>query len=85
MTRSRFLRFSDVKVALDAKVKAVNDAVSAKVQSDAKLAQDAARDLAAASTSSKRWCGYNAPARRGCNGIRALSHNGWGNYRALSE
>lgn len=45
--------FTDIKAALDAKVKAVSDAVSAKAQSDAQAAQQAADAQAAADAQSQ--------------------------------
>ena len=72
--KSLIKAFSDVKSELDAKVKAVNGAVSAK----AKWMQ------AAESTSSNAGGDYSVPARRGGNGYRASSHKGGDNYRAPS-
>lgn len=62
--------FPDAKAALDAKLKAVNDAVSAKAQAGAQAAQDAARTQAAAGASSNAGGGYSTPARRCGNGCR---------------
>ena len=73
--KSVFKAFADVKADLDAKVKAVNDAVSAKAQADAK---------AVASAPSMVDSGYGATARRGGNGYRAPSQNGGSNYCAPS-
>ncbi|MBH9972054.1 hypothetical protein H3S93_07010 [Bifidobacterium sp. W8109] len=73
--KSVFKAFANVKADLDAKVKAVNDAVSAKAQADAK---------AVASAPSMVDSGYGATARRGGNGYRAPSQNGGSNYCAPS-
>ena len=73
--KSVFKAFANVKADLDAKVKSVNDAVSAKAQADAK---------AVASAPSMVDSGYGATARRGGNGYRAPSQNGGSNYCAPS-
>ena len=74
--KSVFKAVVDVKADLDARVKSVNDAVSAKAQADAK---------AAASAPSMVDGDYGATARRGGNGYRAPSQNGGSSYRAPSR
>ena len=80
--QSVFKIFSDAKAELNAKVKAVNDAVPAKAQADAQAAQDIARPGGGLSLMLVTGGGYSAPAHQGGNGYRTFFHNFSSNYRS---
>lgn len=67
--------FADAEAELDAKVKAVNNSVSAKACAGVQVA---------AYASFKVGGGYRVPARRSGNGYRAPFYNRGGDYHASS-
>lgn len=82
--KSLLKAFSGTNAELDVKVKAVNDAVSAKAQANFQAAQDAARAQAAARAFSNTG-GDIVLLRLGGNGYRTSSRNGSRNHHTPDE